>query len=157
MSPDETATLAQFAAVLGTLLVGHDLADHVIGQTDKQAENKGAPTAAEVAAGANPRRGWGQCLAHVAQYHLVLAAVLALMWAALPLPLDWPGLAAGFAWSAGTHALLDRRWPVRWVLEHVGSQGFADLKAAGINGMYLTDQALHRTALLVSAGLITQL
>lgn len=33
--------------------------------------------------------------------------------------------------------------------------GFAELKAAGMNGMYLTDQALHQTALLVSALLIT--
>jgi hypothetical protein len=39
--------------------------------------------------------------------------------------------------------------------EHAGSKGFAELKAAGMNGMYLTDQALHQTALLVSALLIT--
>lgn len=157
MSPHETAALVQFAAVLGVLLVAHDLADHVIGQTDTQAEGKGAATAAEVAAGANPRRGWGQCLAHVAQCHLVLAVVLVLVWAALPLPLGWTGLAAGFAWSMAAHALLDRRWPVRWVLEHVGSKGFADLRSHGLNGLYLTEQALHRTALLISAALITQL
>ncbi|MFE7611655.1 hypothetical protein [Streptomyces celluloflavus] len=43
------------------------------------------------------------------------------------------------------------------LLEHIGSKGFAELKAAGMNGMYLTDQALHQTALLVSALLITRL
>ncbi|WP_176740974.1 hypothetical protein [Streptomyces agglomeratus] len=36
------------------------------------------------------------------------------------------------------------------LLEHVGSKGFAELKAAGMNGMYLTDQALHQTALLIT-------
>ncbi|MDJ0346558.1 hypothetical protein QMK19_33200 [Streptomyces sp. H10-C2] len=40
-------------------------------------------------------------------------------------------------------------------MEHIGSKGFAELKAAGMNGMFLTDQALHQTALLVSALLIT--
>ncbi|MFJ3072739.1 hypothetical protein ACIPJE_29090 [Streptomyces albidoflavus] len=54
-----------------------------------------------------------------------------------------------------THAFFDRRWPVRWLLEHVGSRGFAELKAAGMNGMDLADQALYQTALLVSALLIT--
>ncbi|MEV7142910.1 hypothetical protein [Streptomyces tauricus] len=43
------------------------------------------------------------------------------------------------------------------LLEQVGSKGFAQLRAAGMNGMYLTDQALHQTALLVSALLITRL
>ncbi|MFJ1581695.1 hypothetical protein [Streptomyces sp. NPDC088182] len=37
----------------------------------------------------------------------------------------------------------------------VGSKGCAELKAVGMNGMYLTDQALHQTALLVSELLIT--
>lgn len=41
------------------------------------------------------------------------------------------------------------------MLENVGSKKFAELRAAGLNGMYLTDQALHQTALLVSALLIT--
>lgn len=54
-----------------------------------------------------------------------------------------------------THAFFDRRWPVRWLLQHTGSPDFAELRAAGMNGMYLTDQALHQTALMVSALLIT--
>lgn len=39
--------------------------------------------------------------------------------------------------------------------QQTGSPDFAELRAAGINGMYLTDQALHQTAPLVSALLIT--
>lgn len=154
-SLDQAATLATFATVAAVLAVGHDLADHVIGQTDHQAKGKAAPTEGEVAAGASPRRGWGACLAHVAQYHAVMAAMLALAWAVLPLHLSWTGVAAALALSAGSHALLDRRWPVRWILEHIGSGEFAKLKTAGMNGMYLTDQALHRTALLLCALLIT--
>ncbi|MET8955480.1 hypothetical protein [Streptomyces sp. NPDC004533] len=41
------------------------------------------------------------------------------------------------------------------LLQHTGSPDFAELRAAGMNGMYLTDQALHQTALPVSALLIT--
>lgn len=156
-SIEKIATLVTFGAVWAVLSVGHNLADHVIGQTDQQAEGKAAPSAAEVADGVSPRRGWGACLGHVAQYHLVMAMMLALVWAVLPLQMSWTGLAAGLALSAVTHAFFDRRWPVRWLLQHIGSKGFAELKAAGMNGMYLTDQALHQTALLASALLITLL
>lgn len=86
-----------------------------------------------------------------------MAVMLALVWAVLPLQMSWTGLAAGLAVSATTHAFFDRRWPVRWLLEHIGSKGFAELKTAGMNGMYLTDQALHQTALPASALLITLL
>jgi len=154
---DQAVTLASFGAVWAVLAVGHNLADHVIGQTDHQAEHKAAPTQTEVADGASPRRGWGACLGHVAQYHAVMAVMLALVWTVLPLQMSWTGLLAGLAVSAVTHAFFDRRWPVRWLLEHIGSKGFAELKTAGMNGMYLTDQALHQTALLMAALLITRL
>ncbi|GAA4119962.1 MULTISPECIES: hypothetical protein [Streptomyces] len=156
-SIEQVATLATFGTVWAVLSVGHNLADHVIGQTDRQAAGKAAPSATEVADGVSPRKGWGSCLAHVAQYHLVMAVFVALAWVVLPLDLSWVGLAAGLVVSAVTHAFFDRRWPVRWLLEHVGSKGFAELKAAGMNGMYLSDQALHQTALLLSALLITVL
>ncbi|MFD6132987.1 hypothetical protein ACFWC2_29180 [Streptomyces diastaticus] len=156
-SIDQATTLATFGAVWAVLAVGHNLADHVIGQTDHQAGNKAAPSATEVADGVSPRQGWGACLGHVAQYHLVMAVLLALVWAVLPLQMSWTGLTAGLVLSAVTHGFFDRRWPVRWLLEHIGSKGFAELKAAGMNGMYLTDQALHQTALLASALLITRL
>lgn len=154
---EQVATLATFGAVWAVLAVSHNVADHVLGQSDRQAANKGAPSAMDVADGANPREGWGACLGHVAQYHLVMAMMLALVWAVLPLQMSWTGLAAGLVVSVVTHAFFDRRWPVRWLLQHTGSPVFADLKAAGLNGMYLADQALHQTALLVSALLITLL
>lgn len=155
MSIEQVTALATFATVWAVLSVGHNLADHVFGQTDHQAAHKGAPAAAEVAEGVSPHRGWAACLAHVAQYHVVLVVLVALVWLVLPLEFTWTGLTAGLAVSVVTHAFFDRRWPVRWLLQHIGAAGFADLKAAGMNGMYLTDQALHQTALLVSALLIT--
>ncbi|MFJ4187863.1 hypothetical protein [Kitasatospora sp. NPDC089509] len=157
MSIEQLTTLAAFGSTWAVLAVGHNVADHVFGQSDHQAANKGAPSAEDVAAGASPRRGWAACLAHVAQYHLVMAALMALVWLFIPLPVSMTGLAVGFAWSAATHALLDRRWPVRWLLQHTGSPAFAELRTAGLNGMYLADQALHSGALLVSALLITRL
>lgn len=137
------------------LAAGHNLADHVLGQTDRQAASKGAPSALAVEAGASPRRGWSACLGHVAAYHVVLAGLIVAAWLVLPLTLSWAGVCAGLLFSAFTHAFLDRRWPVRWLLQRTGSPKFADLNAGGLNGMYLADQALHGFALLLSALLIT--
>ncbi|BDH16179.1 hypothetical protein HOK021_73580 [Streptomyces hygroscopicus] len=89
------------------LPVGHNLADHVFGQSDRQAANKGAPSATDVADGVSPRKSWGACMDHVAQYHLVMAVMLALVWAVLPLQMSWGGLAAGLAVSAVTHAFFE--------------------------------------------------
>uniref|UniRef100_UPI003F49AD8E hypothetical protein n=1 Tax=Amycolatopsis sp. CA-096443 TaxID=3239919 RepID=UPI003F49AD8E len=151
---DELTTLATFAASWAVLWVGHNLADHVTGQTDWQAENKGAPTPEKVAAGADPRSGWAADLAHVGLYHLTLLVLGFLAWLTLPLHWSVPGAAAALALSVGTHALLDRRWPVRWLLEHTGSPLFAALNSGGLNGMYAADQALHGLALGVSAALL---
>ncbi|MFD5882912.1 hypothetical protein [Streptomyces yangpuensis] len=71
----------------------------MIGQTDHQVGGKAAPSAAEVADGVSPRRGWGACPGHVAQYHLVMTVMLALVWAVLPLQMSFTGLAAGLAVS----------------------------------------------------------
>lgn len=55
-SVDQIATLATFGSVWAVLAVGDNFADHVIGQTDHQAAGKAAPSAAEIADGASPRR-----------------------------------------------------------------------------------------------------
>jgi hypothetical protein len=134
-----------YVASLATLYAGHQVADHVLGQTDRQACGKAAPG----------WPGWRANLAHVAAYHLVLAAMYAATVLVVDLPVHPVGLAGGFAFSAVTHAVLDRRWPVRWVLEHTGSGPFARLADHGLNGMYLADQALHYGCLWVAALLIT--
>lgn len=99
----QVATVATFGSVRVVLAVGHNLADHVIGQTDHQAGRKAAPSAAEVADGVSPQRGRGACLGHIVQYHLVMAVMavmLALIWAVLPLQMSWASLAEGLAVSA---------------------------------------------------------
>lgn len=152
---NQVAQLATFGTLWAVLAAGHNIADHVLGQTDRQAASKGAPSEADVEAGSDPHRGWAACLAHVAAYHVVLGVLIAAAWLVLPLDLSWTGVAAGMLFSAGTHAFLDRRWPVRWILQRTGSPKFAELNTGGLNGMYLADQALHGLALLLSAGLIT--
>jgi hypothetical protein len=143
---------ATFAAVAVTLYAGHQLADHVLGQTDRQAKHKMQPGWV----------GWSANLAHVAQYHLVLLGMLVVVAPVLQLPVSVLGVLAGLGFSAVTHAFLDRRWPVRWLLEHTGSAPFArlgqpDQVQVGLNGMYLADQSLHYAALWVSALLVVVL
>ncbi|GAA2972275.1 hypothetical protein GCM10010519_04250 [Streptomyces lactacystinicus] len=146
-----------FGAVAAVLGVGHVLADYVLGQTDWQAAHKGAPRPEEVAAGVSPRRGWGACLAHCLSYHLVMVGLYGTLRLVVPLPATLLGATAALAWSFATHAILDRRWPVRWILRRLGSAGFAELRSGGLNGVHLADQALHRTALIISAVLLVRL
>jgi hypothetical protein len=136
--PDTTAT---FAAVAVTLYAGHQLADHVLGQTDRQARDKTLPG----------WPGWRACLEHVALYHLVLTVMLGTVWMVLDLPLTPLGMLAGLWVSGITHAILDRRWPVRAILRATGSAPFAELRSFGMNGLYLADQACHYAALWVAA------
>ncbi|MFY1652469.1 DUF3307 domain-containing protein [Solwaraspora sp. WMMB762] len=135
-----------FAVVAATLHAAHQLADHVFGQTDAQAANKAA-------AGLS---GWRHLAGHVAAYHLVVAVMLGVTVWVLDLPVSVAGVVAGLAFSAVTHAVLDRRWPVRWILARTGSEAFAD-RVAPTCGMYLADQALHYGCLWVAALLIAAL
>jgi len=67
--------------------------------------------------------------------------------AALVLPAwhDW-SLGLFLAISAGTHALVDRRWPTRLVLQSTGSKGFSTT----FWGVIAADQALHLSILAIS-------
>lgn len=151
----------RFGAVLSALWAAHDLADHVV-QTDAQAAHKAT--------------SWSAMAGHVGSYTAVQLSALAALRTVGVRP-SWRRMLAGVAVSAGTHALLDRRWPVRWVLEHSGSAEFADARfvvrdtyhaavmrsttadeaveaaihPAPLHGPYLADQALHHACLLVSA------
>lgn len=113
--------------MFGALLIGHLIGDWLV-QTDRQAMNK--------------MKSWKANQAHVATYHLSIAATVALGTLATP-ALFYPHitpLAAGLllvSWP--THSLLDRRWPVRWLMEHTGSSGFASTSF----GPMVVDQVLH--------------
>jgi hypothetical protein len=133
---------ATFAAAFVALYVGHQLADHGA-QSDRQANGKvgkGWPAARAMAAHVGT---------HGALQTLLLCALIPLGVAVSP-----AGLAAGVSWSMATHAFIDRRWPVLWLLHHTGSSGFATLDGRPVNGPYLTDQAIHVVCLFVAAWLI---
>jgi hypothetical protein len=106
--------------------------------------------------------GWRHDLAHVGLYHLVMAVMLTVTVGLLDLPVTFLGALAGLGFSAVTHAVIDRRWPVRRLLEMTGSGPFARLgdpngPQVGLNGMYLADQALHWACLWVSALLVVSI
>jgi hypothetical protein len=115
------------------LLTSHLLGDWVA-QSDWQATNK--------------TRSWAALVAHVAGYHLVMALLLL-----VPVLRDgWPAgkALAVLAVSAATHALIDRRWPVRALLRVAGSPGFATIEW----GVIAVDQALHLSILAMLAVLL---
>jgi len=108
------------------LLTSHLLGDWVA-QSDWQATNK--------------TRSWAALAAHVAGYHLVMGLLLL-----VPVVRDgWPAgkALAVLVVSAATHALIDRRWPVRAMLRVAGSPGFATIEW----GVIAVDQALHLSIL----------
>jgi hypothetical protein len=127
MEPTMTAT------VFLVLLAGHLLGDWVA-QTDWQATTK--------------TRSWAALAAHVTSYHLLMGTLLL-----LPVLRDgWPASNALLALtvSAATHAVIDRRWPVRALLRVTASPGFATVEW----GVIATDQALHLTILAMLAALL---
>lgn len=144
----EPATMQRclvFVVALVVLLVAHQIGDHVI-QTDHQAIGKVG-------------RGWPSARAmagHLAGYHILAVVLLVAAFALLGLPLSVRGTAVAIGFSALTHALLDRRWPVRRLLRALGSPAFAETTSP-VSGLYAADQALHQLALLVSALLLASL
>lgn len=159
-------SLARYGAMIGVLWAAHDLADHVA-QTDHQAANKAD--------------SWTAMAGHVGSYTAVQVGAIATLSAVTRTRLSLPWAAAAVALSAGTHAFLDRRWPVRRALELTGSPGFAkpvvqvDVRGSAapsalrgnnsivegtgagplpLHGPYLADQALHHTVLAFCAALL---
>lgn len=121
------------AIVFLVLLAGHLVGDWVV-QSDWQATNK--------------TRSWAALTAHVASYHLVMGLLLL-----IPILRDswpaWKALAA-LTVSATTHAVIDRRRPVRALMRAAGSPGFATVEW----GVIAVDQALHLFILAMLALLL---
>ena len=121
------------AIVFLVLLGGHLLGDWVV-QNDWQATSKA--------------RSWAALTAHVASYHLVMGLLLL-----IPVLRDgWPAgkALAALGVSAVTHAVIDRRWPVRALMRAAGSPGFATVEW----GVIAVDQALHLFILAMLALLL---
>lgn len=140
MRDNDLPRAVRFAATYAALLPAHDLADHVL-QTDHQAAGKAAAEG-----------WWGPMAGHVGSYHaLQLAALVALR--RLGVRPSWTRTVVAITVSAGTHAFLDRRWPVKWTLQRTGSPGFAEMTTP-LHGGYLADQALHHTILAICAAIL---
>jgi Protein of unknown function (DUF3307) len=129
-----------FAVFMGVAIAAHQVADHVFGQNDKIAANKAKPG----------RVGWSHIAQHVFAYHVVMFVMLLITCVALNLPVTFLGVFASILFSALSHGFIDRRWPVKWILDHTGSPGFAQMQAP-LCGMYLADQGLHYFCLWISA------
>ena len=125
-----------FATMFVLLYAAHLLSDYAL-QSDHQAEHKAERGVT----------GWCANLSHAATHVLASAALLSLGAAVLDLPLSGPATAAVLAWVGGSHAFLDRRWPVRWWMEHAGRAP----KYAAEGGAAFVDQAGHVTALVLAA------
>jgi hypothetical protein len=129
-----------FAVFLATAYAAHNVADHVLGQSDDDAANKAKPG----------RVGWNAITSHVLKYHLVMMIMLLVTTMVLNVPATFLGVFASLLFSVVTHAILDRRWPVRWILEKTASPKFAEMTQP-LCGMYLADQGLHYFCLWISA------
>jgi hypothetical protein len=134
-------TAATFAAVFCAMFAAHHIGDHVA-QTDHQAANKMLPGWA----------GWRAMIGHLASYHACMVLALVGL-ATVGVPLTVTGCVAGLIFSAATHGFLDRRWPVRLLLEHTGSRAFAASQTP-LHGGYLADQSLHIGCLFVASLLV---
>jgi len=125
-----------FAPVFVLLYVAHLIADYAA-QTDHQAGHKADPG----------RAGWTANAAHAATHAAVTALVLGVGALALG---DGPGIgsaALAIGFIAATHAFIDRRWPIRWLMTRTGQRGFYEHGGGAAH----VDQVAHVTVLLVTA------
>lgn len=111
---------------LAAVLAGHLIGDWVV-QTDWQAANK--------------TTSWKANQQHMLGYHIILglfcATAMSAQAVAVTLVVSWL-----------THSLIDRRWPVRWLMERTGSGPFSKTDF----GVIAVDQALHLSILAILAG-----
>lgn len=109
------------------LYAAHLLADYP-GQTDHQATHKADRT----------RQGWTALLVHAGTHVAITTAVLTAVILLLRLPVTATGFAAALAWVGLSHGFIDRRWVVRWWMEHTGQRDFLQH-----GGAAHVDQAAH--------------
>lgn len=100
---------ARLGATYAALMAAHDVGDHIV-QTDHQAATKAS--------------SWAGMVGHVGSYTALQVAALVALRAGGVRP-SWRRTLVAVAWSAGTHAILDRRRPVAALLRMTGSPGFA--------------------------------
>ncbi|MGW8490071.1 DUF3307 domain-containing protein [Streptomyces sp. NPDC055886] len=125
-----------FPTLFVLLYLGHLLADYPL-QTDHQAAHKADRCAA----------GWAANLCHAATHVATCAAALVLGALVLDdVTVSFPVVVAALLWIGGSHAFIDRRWPVQWWMHHTGQASWA---ANG--GAAHVDQTAHILALVLAA------
>lgn len=162
MTATESARAARFGALLAALWAAHDVADH-LAQTDHQATHKAA--------------SWRAMAGHVGSYTAVQLLALGALRGLAGVRPSRRRLLAAVALSAGTHAFIDRRWPVVELLRRTGSPYFASTpttqpctvdvvygdglphvdihgQVVPLPGPYLADQALHHGVLALCAAVL---
>lgn len=124
-----------FASLFVLLYVAHLAADYPL-QTDHQAAHKADCSAA----------GWRANLAHAGTHVLACGVVLAVAAVVLGESAGAGASLAALVWIGATHAVIDRRWPVRWWMENTRQPEFAQH-----GGAAHVDQTAHVIALAVAA------
>lgn len=124
-----------FASLFVLLYVAHLVADYLL-QTDHQAAHKAQGGAA----------GWRASLAHAGSHLVVSGLVLLAGWGVLGLDIGLLPSTAALVWIAGSHAFIDRRWPVLWWMRHTGSTDWIER-----GGAAHVDQTAHITAIFLAA------
>lgn len=124
-----------FAALFILLYVAHLLADYPF-QTDHQAGHKADCGAA----------GWRANLAHAGTHLLISALALLAGAMALDLAVGLLPATAALLWITGSHAFIDRRWPVARWMTLARQAGWAQH-----GGAAHVDQTAHITAIALAA------
>jgi hypothetical protein len=125
------------ALLLPLVLAGHFIGDWVLA-TDFQATNKMEPGAL----------GAKAMLGHISSYSAALAVCT--VWA-FTMSSMWK-FAVLILVSAITHAFIDRRWPVRWLMQHTRRSTFSETQW----GPVATDQALHLSILCILVAVLAR-
>ncbi|MFZ3599856.1 DUF3307 domain-containing protein [Streptomyces sp. BH104] len=124
-----------FASLFVLLYVGHLLADYPL-QTDHQAGCKADHGVA----------GWRANLAHAGTHVVTCALMLGVGVLVLDVNVSVGAAAAALVWIGGTHAFVDRRWPVARWMAFARQAGWAKH-----GGAAHVDQTAHVVALAAAA------
>lgn len=178
-----TDRIAVFAISAASFALAHDFADHPVQNSD-DAKNKGESGAELVYADGTPidaehrpgartmtvsRLGWECAIRHATTYTATQGAVALAMTRLLGVRVRPRALLVGAAVTLVSHAVIDRRDPLRWVAGKMGKEGYltnitvvrepggeADDVGPG-TGLMEVDQAFHRLIGLFTAAVVARL
>ena len=157
------STALRFAVLAAVVRAAANAGDHLV-QIDDHANGPSGAEPGTAGKAAPGPAGWAACTAHVASYTATIAAAALVADAALGLRIRPGRFAAGLAIVAGTHWVIDRRAPLRWIAERTGHDRFVNLGVPRPGhddnptlgtGMYAMDQAVHDVFNLLGAAIMS--